>query len=144
MTDAFDLIAPVVEAAKQNISQEPGDYVEDGRLFCGKCHTAKQTLSFGRLVMCVCSCAAKAAAEAESQQREREKFERIARLRISGLRDEKTAAHVLKRLNFHHRWRLAAVTQNALGSSAKRIWGCCFGEHLEPVKHSRPHALQTA
>ena len=89
MTDAFDLIAPVVEAAKQNISQEPGDYVEDGRLFCGKCHTAKQTLSFGRLVMCVCSCAAKAAAEAESQQREREKFERIARLRISGLRDEK-------------------------------------------------------
>lgn len=89
MTDAFDLIAPVVEAAKQNIPREPGDYAKDGCLFCGKCHTAKQTWVLGRLVPCRCSCSAQAAAKAESQQREREKFERIARLRTSGLQDEK-------------------------------------------------------
>lgn len=75
--------------------EEPGDYVgEDGLLYCGKCHTPKQTrLSFNPLtgdkvetvVRAVCQCQREADEEAE-RRAVRERFQMdMARRREDGL-----------------------------------------------------------
>lgn len=80
----------IIEQGKMNIKAEPGDYIneEDGLLYCGKCHTKKQTIVniFGRIrkPMCVCTCEAERM-EAKKKEEERQEFERkVKRLRRSG------------------------------------------------------------
>ena len=40
--DIEDFVNGVVENARKNIPRNPEDYVQDGLLYCGKCHTPKQ------------------------------------------------------------------------------------------------------
>lgn len=72
------LINDMVERSHTAIKAEQGDYEVDGLLYCGKCHTAKQTRVelFGKIRTphCLCKCqAAKRAAEEEEYNRR--KFE---------------------------------------------------------------------
>lgn len=65
--------------AAQNIRSNEGDYVEDGLLICGKCHTPKQcrVTLFGqvRTPMCLCRCE-KEQRDAEEQERKRQEMQR--------------------------------------------------------------------
>ena len=68
--------------AAQNIRSNEGDYVEDGLLICGKCHTPKQcrVTVFGevRTPMCLCRCEQEAR---EAEEQERKKEERLRHIR---------------------------------------------------------------
>lgn len=74
---------------------DSGDYIgEDGLLYCGKCHTRKQTRIFvplfneDRVVYSVCDCQlAEQNAQKEAQAR-RVQMERVAALRKAGVGDE--------------------------------------------------------
>lgn len=74
--EAFDSIE---RAAAERIKVEQGDYEVDGLLYCGKCHTPKQTrvtiLGQERKPMCLCRCAA-AQKEEEDAAYKRTEFEK--------------------------------------------------------------------
>lgn len=75
--------------AAEVIKAEQGDYIgEDGLLYCGKCHTKKQTriVLFGeeRTPFCICQCE-KEKREKEEAERKRIEFENtVKKLRHSG------------------------------------------------------------
>lgn len=77
----LNAIVDVLEArAAEAIGVEENDYLgEDGLLYCGKCHTKKQTEInfFGKLrrPMCMCKCQAEKR-EAEEAERKRIEFEK--------------------------------------------------------------------
>lgn len=77
----------IEQKANQSIKANEGDYIVDGLLYCGKCHTKKQTRVelFGevRTPMCLCKC------EAERKQAEDEEVKRQEfMIRVDKLRDK--------------------------------------------------------
>lgn len=76
LSGAFDKIEMT---ASQNIRHAEGDYIEDGLLYCGKCHTPKQCRVelFGeiRTPMCLCKCE-QDKRDAEDAERKRQEFEK--------------------------------------------------------------------
>ena len=84
--EVFNRLARGAEAA---IKVDDGDYIQDGLLMCGKCHTKKQTritvFESERTVFCLCKCEAeKRKAEDDAWERER-KERRIRNLRLYGI-----------------------------------------------------------
>ena len=71
MDDAMNMVPSGL--LKTNTSA--GDYERDGVLYCGKCHTPKQTRQFGRLLPIACQCVEHAQA-AEEQAEARAQFEK--------------------------------------------------------------------
>lgn len=74
----------------------PPDYIgEDGLLYCGKCHTPKQTILTGELfpeplkVATTCKCRQEAEERRKAEEQARADMEQIKRLRINSLMDEK-------------------------------------------------------
>lgn len=75
---------------------DSGDYIgEDGLLYCGKCHTRKQTRIFvplfneNRVVYSVCDCQLAEQNARKEEQARREQMEHVAALRKVGVGDEK-------------------------------------------------------
>lgn len=71
----FDRLIDDIEArANEAIKAEQGDYIENGLLHCGKCHTPKQVkiefMGRVRKPYCLCKC------ETEKRDREEEEFKR--------------------------------------------------------------------
>lgn len=87
MLDIIDKLAEMNAAKK-----EPGDYVQDGLLYCGHCHTPKQcriTFGFGsRIVGCQCACANRRYESERAAAKEREEQLRIEELRANGIQDK--------------------------------------------------------
>lgn len=88
MDGLMDVVAAVEQKAAANATAAPGDYMENGLLHCGKCHTPKQhrgeVLGIVKIVPCICKCRA-AELQAEERQKEQEKLqERIKRQRKAG------------------------------------------------------------
>lgn len=86
------VLAAAEIAAANRVKAEQGDYIVDGLLYCGKCHTKKQTRVeiFGnvRTPYCLCKCeVAKQEAE-EERRRQREREERIKDMRRVGFPDD--------------------------------------------------------
>ena len=86
----------VMRFDNQESRVDSGDYIgEDGLLYCGKCHTRKQTRIavpfFGgkRIVCCVCDCQLAEQNARKEEQARREQMERVAALRKVGVGDEK-------------------------------------------------------
>lgn len=78
----------IEKTAADHIKAEQGDYIVDGLLHCGKCHTKKQTRVFildrERTPMCLCKCQAEKR-EREEAERKRVEFERrVKELRRAG------------------------------------------------------------
>lgn len=71
-----ETIMKAVEGSKDFVKQEPGDYIQDGLLYCGKCHTPKQirvnivNITIEPYVPCQCQKERQEAAEAEAKRRE--------------------------------------------------------------------------
>lgn len=87
-----NLIKALVEKASKGNHYEEGDYFEDGLLFCGKCHTAKQCrfeTAWGQTMepYFLCDCGRKRQ-EAEDEARKMREFQNeVARLRKLGFPD---------------------------------------------------------
>lgn len=101
--------------ANETIKEHEGDYIVDGLLYCGKCHTKKQTRIeiFGkvRTPMCLCKC------EVEKRDAERAEFERAQRLmRIDDMRRAGFPEREMREWTFAHddkqNPKLSAVMQN--------------------------------
>ncbi|MEY8381953.1 ATP-binding protein [Christensenellaceae bacterium 44-20] len=82
---AFDSIE---RASEKQIKAEQGDYIVDGLLYCGKCHTPKQArvviLGFERTPMCLCKCAAERKQREAEEEKRREFERRVKELRWAG------------------------------------------------------------
>ena len=78
----FNQLLTEIARGKPPITMQPSDYIEDGRLFCGKCRTAKETQE---KFPCLCSCAKAAQLEEREQRRKQEEFDRVQRLRTDGI-----------------------------------------------------------
>lgn len=77
---------------KNTTNKEAGDYIgENGLLFCGKCHTAKQVeLPLGdkiRRPRCLCKCEKEKMDQEEEARKQRNAQQRIQRLKREGITD---------------------------------------------------------
>ena len=81
----------VVSAAAKANPRVPGDFMQDGLLYCGKCKTPKQcrvtVCGEEHTVPCMCDCREQAAAAEKEADEARQKALRVASLRTSGLMD---------------------------------------------------------
>jgi len=89
-----ELIENTLDALNEQMAgkAEPGDYIRDGLLYCGKCNDKKQcriTVS-GRekIRWCLCRCQAKAYEDRRKQERETEHRLYIEGLRAQGIQDK--------------------------------------------------------
>ena len=77
-----EIIATLERKTAANVPKDSADYIENGLLYCGKCHTPKEFrgsfLGMVKVVPCLCRCRSEKLA-AEEQQRKAEK--RQARIR---------------------------------------------------------------
>ena len=87
--ESMNILSSVMEVAERANPAKPGDYGKNGLLYCGACHTPKQSrLNFlGRdvVVSCMCACETERYAQKEAQRRQQEEADRIMRLRSSGI-----------------------------------------------------------
>lgn len=71
------------------------DYMKDGLLYCGKCHTKKQTkIMLGdceKIVGCNCKCKQEAFEREREEIRQRERMDRVKKLRLNSLMGERYA-----------------------------------------------------
>lgn len=112
LAGAFDKIAMT---ASQTIRANEDDYIEDGLLYCGKCHTPKQCRVelFGeiRTPMCLCQCE-KDKKDEEEAQRKREEFERhVKSLKKMGFPDVEMSRWTFER-DDHSNEKLSTVAEN--------------------------------
>ena len=86
LTDALNTVIRKAQPVRN-----PGDYIQDGLLYCGACRTPKQCrIRFGtalRVVGCQCSCAARRYEAERKAEQQRQELERIERLRASCIAD---------------------------------------------------------
>ncbi len=85
--------------------EEPGDYHQDGRLYCGKCRTPKQSvISVGGEVLtvpCLCRCALDAWQAEQERLREKDRRDRVDAMRTRGIADKAMEAYTLDRDDGH-------------------------------------------
>lgn len=88
-----EVINGLVQKAAENTRINPEDYVKDGLLYCGKCHTPKQgeyKMPWGVIKPYLnCKCEAEKREREKQEQRAREHYERIRRNRREGFTDKK-------------------------------------------------------
>lgn len=86
---SLTLLEPIITASAAANPMNPGDFMQDGLLYCGKCKTAKQCrvhiLGNERVVSCMCQCAKEKAEEEDTERRKQEDADKIMRLRSSGI-----------------------------------------------------------
>lgn len=87
--EPLNFLSPIIDAANRASVKAPGDYTEAGLLYCGKCHTPKQTrlnlMGQQKVIGCLCRCATEARDREEAVRKQREEADRIMRLRSSGI-----------------------------------------------------------
>lgn len=94
-----DLIESLIR--KSVAKREPGDYIQDGLLYCGHCQTPKQCrISYGggeRIVGCQCACKNRRYEAEQKAAREQKR-----RLYIEGLRADGISDRTLADCRFEH------------------------------------------
>lgn len=92
----MDVISALAAKAAAVSAPEPGDYVQDGLLYCGHCQTPKQCrISFGELVKvlpCQCACADRRYTAERQAEEDRQQRMRVESLRAAGVWDKALAA----------------------------------------------------
>lgn len=83
------MLEPIIAAAAVASPENPGDYVQDGLLYCGQCKTPKQSRQniMGHMitVSCLCQCAVQRRDAEEAERRKEQEADRIMRLRSAGI-----------------------------------------------------------
>lgn len=89
--DTDGIIEGLAKAAAQNHEPQVGDYIKDGLLYCGKCHTPKQCeIECGGRVLkpyCMCKCEIEREERLKEEDRARERMQRVDRMRRTGFPD---------------------------------------------------------
>ncbi|NMD38432.1 MAG: ATP-binding protein [Christensenellaceae bacterium] len=90
MSNNFEgIVDDMVQKSMLNIPKKENDYYVDGVLYCGNCHSKKQSQisCFGRIVRphCLCKCEAEKLQKQEEEQRKIEK-ENIRKQRLESLK----------------------------------------------------------
>ena len=89
--DTNGIIEGLAKAAAQNHKPQEGDYIKDGLLYCGKCHTPKQceVEMGGRIIKpyCMCRCEVEREERLKEEERARERMQRADRMRRTGFPD---------------------------------------------------------
>lgn len=87
----MDLLNEIAEKSAEVIEREDGDYEQDGLIYCGKCHTPKQTtveLDGKTLtVSCLCECRQNEYDAEQERQRTESRVREAERLRRDGMQD---------------------------------------------------------
>ena len=87
----MDLLNEIAEKSAEVIERDDGDYEQDGLLYCGKCHTPKQTtveLDGKTLtVSCLCECRQNEYDAEQERQRAESRVREAERLRRDGMQD---------------------------------------------------------
>lgn len=84
----------VIKGIAKQATAENGDYIgDDGLLYCGKCHTRKQTrvtMPGGRVItpMCLCKCEKEKYEKDKADYERRERIAQIERYRSAGFPDK--------------------------------------------------------
>ena len=84
-----ETLGTIIQASNASITANDGDYIgDDGLLYCGNCHTRKQTeiivLGMPRRPMCLCKCAQEKKEQEEKRQKEIEFERRVKQYRRMG------------------------------------------------------------
>lgn len=86
-----EIFGGIVGQSHVSIAPNDSDYEKDGLLYCGRCHTPKQTRIevFGSVVtpMCLCKCEAERIALEKAKADFADKMDRVSRLRKVGFAD---------------------------------------------------------
>ena len=94
--DTDKLIQGIAETAAHANRRNKGDYIEDGILMCGKCHTPKQCEMElgGRIIKpyCMCRCEAEGYELEKEEKRKAERMHRLDIMRRTGLPDAEMRA----------------------------------------------------
>lgn len=85
-----ELLSRIAQQANRAATQGPDDYIENGLIFCGNCHTAKQAripVPGGDVVTvsCLCQCATAARDAQIVERRQQEEMDELERLRSAGI-----------------------------------------------------------
>lgn len=87
--EPMNFLQPIISAANTANAEAPGDYIQDGLLYCGKCSTPKQScqcfMGHEIVVGCLCKCAKEAYDQETATRKRQEEADRIMRLRSSGI-----------------------------------------------------------
>lgn len=85
------VIEGLAKAAARNAKGHGGDYIKDGLLYCGRCHTPRQCEieCGGRVIRpyCMCRCEAEREERLREEDRARERMRRVDRMRRTGFPD---------------------------------------------------------
>ena len=134
-------MAEVLQQAQSRAKPQamPGDYVQDGLLFCGVCHTAKECrislLGQQRVVGCLCACGQAIAARQREQRRRQSAQWRAQRLRAAGIQDAALAS-----------CRFEGAGQTKLISQCRQYaanWPRMYQENVGLLLHGAPGAGKT-
>ncbi len=91
MNDCFN--DSLAELIQQPAKKEPIDYIQDGLIYCGLCHTKKQCrieiMGKMRIVSCMCKCKSEAYDAAELDLKQKKRAAHIKQLRIQNIQDKK-------------------------------------------------------
>ena len=87
--DLSNYIDSLEKSASERIKAVDGDYIgDDGLLYCGKCHTKKQTrvtiLGKERTPFCICQCEAEKREQEEAERKRMEFQQSVKKLRQAG------------------------------------------------------------
>ena len=127
MNDVNSITDRLVAIAYKNNPPVEGDYLgEDGLLYCGKCHTKKQTrvpgLNHGDPVMCTCLCQQKEQAEED----EREKQKKADELREHCLPDVSMRRHTFAAATDAKHIQFARRYVEKWDDAKRKNLGLCF------------------
>lgn len=91
MEEIGNIVNGIAARAAEIIKREEGDYIQDGLLYCGKCHTQKQCkihlLERDAIVFCMCKCMQERQKEEDEQNKAIERMQRLEKLRRTGFPD---------------------------------------------------------
>jgi len=87
--ESLNTLEPVIREANMANAEKPGDYMKDGLLHCGSCHTRKQCKidisGMSTVVSCMCNCAQEKYDRDNAERKKREDADRVMRLRSTGI-----------------------------------------------------------
>lgn len=150
---SFESLLPMAR-----IEPDPGDYFgDDGLLYCGKCHTRKETridiMGRERVVSCLCVCRIAEKGEQERTRRLRANADKVAELRRRGLYDagyaemtfdrddrrdngvSKIAKNYVERFALFHADRIGLMLYGEIGCGKTFLAACIANALIDKGKY---------
>lgn len=89
--DFSGMLDSLMKQAEKHIPRNAGDYIQDGLLYCGNCHTPKQcrieVCGEEKTPMCLCKCETERMKREKEEQAKRDRMQEADRLREIGFSD---------------------------------------------------------